>query len=80
MPKSVLIDPDRKASAILFGSKGTTANLSRISEATGIPANTLSNYRKRPSTITLERFALIAKVRGLSDEEIGKAVKAFMGR
>ena len=79
MPRSMLRDPDKEASAILFGSKANAVNLSRISEATGIPANTLSNYRRRPSTITLERFALIAKVRGLSGEEIGKVVKILGG-
>ena len=80
MPRSLLKDPDQAASAVIFGEKAQAATLSKVAKETGISVSTLSDYKRKPSRITLERFALIAKVRGLSDEEIGKAVKAFMGR
>lgn len=77
MPRSLVKDPDKIASAVLFGEKATAASLTSISKATGISVSTLSDYRRKPSKITLERFALIAKARGLSGEQIGEAVKAF---
>ena len=80
MPRSTLKDPDRAASAVIFGEKAQAATLSKVAKETGISVSTLSDYKRKPSRITLERFARIAKVRGLTDEEIGKAVKAFMGR
>ena len=80
MPRSTLKDPDRAASVVIFGEKAQAATLSKVAKETGISVSTLSDYKRKPSRITLERFALIAKVRGLTDEEIGKAVKAFMGR
>lgn len=77
MPRSMLIDPDKKASAILFGSRATAANLSAVSRATGISVSTLSDYRKTPSKMNLGRFAAIAKARGLSDEDIGKVIRTL---
>lgn len=80
MPRSLLKDPDRAASAVIFGEKAQTATLSKVAKETGISVSTLSDYKRKPSRITLERFAIICKARGLTDEEIGKAVRAFTGR
>lgn len=79
MPRTIFKDPDAIASMVIFGQKAQAATLTAVSRATGLSVSTLSGYRKRPSKITLERFAVICKARGLSDEEIGKAVRAFTG-
>ena len=79
MPRAILKDPDKIVRAVLFGDKAKAASLTSIAKATGISVSTLSGYRRNPSKITLERFALIAKARGLSGEEIGEAVRAYTG-
>ena len=76
----MIYDPDIEASRLLFGHKAQAAILSNVARETGISVSTLSEYRRRPSKITLERFAIIAMVRGLSDEEIGKVVKILGGK
>lgn len=79
MGRSLVHDPDNDATGLLFGSRLQPVNLTVLAKKTAISTSTLCNYRKTPGKIPLERFSLIAKARGLSDEQIGKIVKAYWG-
>lgn len=79
MRRGAISGPEEKASAILFGQKGTSANLSAVAKETGVPVSTLSDYKKNPSKITLDRLARIASARGLNDEQILQLVGIYKG-
>ena len=79
MRRGQITDPEAIASEILFGSKGTAANLSAVSKCTGISVSTLSRYRKQPSLITIDRLATIAEARGLAIEDVTRLVTIYGG-
>ncbi len=76
MPRSILIDYEKKRGEILFGSKLMPVNLCALSNATGIPASTLHDYKQRPDCIPCGRLAKIIHARKLSGDEI---IKLFKG-
>jgi len=79
MRRGAIKNPNDTASAILFGEKGTSANLSAVAKETGVPVSTLSDYKKNPSKITLDRLARIVSARGLNDEQILQLVGIYKG-
>lgn len=76
---AVLKDPRTVVSKALFGDKLSPVNINELSRRTGISESTLRRYRARPAAITLDRLAVICRVRGLGDDEVGKIVKSYMG-
>ena len=62
--------PSDNFKKILFGEGLNEVVTRRISHATGISEATLRNWKKRPYTITLEGAALIARARGLTDDQM----------
>jgi hypothetical protein len=55
---------------VLFGEGLNEIVIRRLSLATGISESTLRNWKKRPWQISLEGAALIAKARGLTDDQM----------
>lgn len=78
MPRSVLKDPIKEASALIFGDKMQKVILSEVCKKTGITQPTLCRRRKNPEDMKLREFALIAKVTKRSDEEIVKIIRTMM--
>lgn len=79
MGRSILTDPDRVASAAIFGTKIHPVSIRELSRKTGICHGTLANYRKSPGKMTLARFGGIAKAMKLTDEEIVRIVRSYRG-
>lgn len=65
---------------VLFGTKLQPVNLTELSRVTGICASTLSDYKKEPGKIPLYRLCMIVEARGLDDEQIAKALRAYRGK
>lgn len=80
MPRPMVRDPDRDASEVLFGTRLQPVNLTELSRRTGISSSTLSDYKRHPARMTVERLARIARARGLSGEEILSVVMIYKGR
>lgn len=79
MGRSILTNPDRDASAELFGTKVRPVNLRELGRKTGICHGSLANYRKKPGTIPLERLGVVAKALNLTDEQIVRIVRSYRG-
>ena len=80
MPRSLIYDPDKVTSGLLFGTALEPVSLTELSKRSGISISTLSDYKRKPARITLDRLALIANIRGLSDEEVVRLIRAYRGR
>ena len=74
---SMVTDPRKIASEILFGSRMQPVSGKELSRVTGISESSISNYRQDPAKIPLERFCKIAAARKLDGEELQKLVKAY---
>lgn len=66
---------DRRISALIFGEGATACTLASLSYYTGIPAPTLSRYRKRPGTIPLDKLQSICRARHIAEETQIKILK-----
>lgn len=77
--RALVKDPDKIASAALFGTKLEPVSIRELSNRTGISEATLRRYRKRPAGMTVENLAQICKARGLEADRIGEIVKVYRG-
>lgn len=80
MPRSLIYDPDKVTSGLLFGTALEPVSLTELSKRSGISISTLSDYKRKPARITLDRLAIIANIRELSDEEVVRLIRAYRGR
>ena len=79
MPRlNYLRDPAKDSMAIVLG--GRTTNLAALARAAKVSYAACADYRggrRSFAVCTIENFAKLCKAKGLSDEEILKAVKVF---
>ena len=75
--KSLVRNPNRLASELLFGTKLQPVCGKELSKRTGIAESTLCGYRKNPGSIRLERLGQIAWERKLTPEQVGNMVLEY---
>lgn len=78
MPKSILTDPSKEASALIFGKKMQPVVMTEVCRRTGLDPATMSRRRQRPETMKLQEFALVAKATEKTDEEIVRIIRTLM--
>lgn len=59
-----------KRKRLLFGAGVNEVSISKLSRSTGLTEGRLRDWKRKPYTITLEGAALIAKARGLTDDQM----------
>ena len=78
MPKSILRNPGKDASAVLFGNG--ILNMTEIARRTRIPPSSIRRYEQDAGMLRLQQFARCCEETGMTDADIIKMVKMFYRR
>ena len=69
MQRSIATDPDELVRKLFFGSRLKPVNMAALSRKTRINHSTIKNWKRKPSTIPIQKAARIANAQGMSDED-----------
>lgn len=67
-------DPNEKIRVLLFGDSIRRVNIARIADEIGQARNTVYNWKKDPSLITVSNLRKLCKAQGIDYRELGEAI------